>query len=77
MITASPYVFKRTYSSRDFSDAVVIGLDFPPGTKTIPTSSVFSNGTKVRDAYSGQEALVDNGKVILNSTESIVLLEKI
>lgn len=74
-ITVQPYTFSRTFAKDGFVDKVVIGLDLPSGAKELSTGSIFSNGTVVRDAYSGKEAVVTNGKVTINSEFSFVLLE--
>jgi len=74
-ITVQPYTFSRTFAKDGFVDKVVIGLDLPSGAKELSTDSIFSNGTVVRDAYSGKEAVVTNGKVTINSEFSFVLLE--
>ena len=74
-ITAQPYVFSRTFAKDSFIDKVVIGLDLPSGAKELSTGSIFTDGTVVRDAYSGKEAVVTNGKVTINSEFGFVLLE--
>jgi alpha-amylase len=38
---------------------------------------IFDNGTKVRDAYSGETSTVVKGKVNLNTDFGIILLEKL
>ena len=76
-ILASPYVFSRTFSKGKYVDKVVVGLDLAKGEKTIPVGTIFSNGTKLKDAYSGKTALVVKGKVTINSDFGIVLLEKL
>jgi alpha-amylase len=76
-ISAAPYIFSRTFSKGNYSDAVVMGLSLGKGKKEIPVGAIFKNGTKVRDAYSGKKATVSNGKVIIDSESDIVLLEKI
>ncbi|WP_369820250.1 hypothetical protein [Tenacibaculum sp. SG-28] len=76
IISEEPYVFRRVYAKDDYKDSVVIGLDLPKGNKTIDVSSVFSDGTIVRDAYSGEETKVVKGAVHLENKHSIVLLEK-
>ena len=75
-ISASPYVFSRTFIKGKYSDKVVVGLDLPVGEKSIPVGSIFSNGCKVKDAYSGKTVTVAKGKVNLNTDFGIVLLEK-
>jgi alpha-amylase len=37
--------------------------------------SVFADGTKLKDAYSGKETIVSNGKATINSEFAFVLLE--
>jgi len=74
-ITAKPYVFSRSYSKENYSDQVVIGLDLAKGKKTISNGTIFQNGTKVKDAYSGKETVVANGKVTIDSEFDLVLLE--
>ncbi|MFN3967719.1 alpha-amylase family glycosyl hydrolase [Flavobacterium sp.] len=73
MISQSPYVFSRNYHN----DKVVVGLDLPIGKKEISVGTVFTNGTKVKDAYSNVEAVVENGKVTLDTGFTLVLLEKL
>jgi alpha-amylase len=75
-ISAQPYVFSRTFSKEKITDNVVIGLNLPKGKKEISVGTIFKNGSKVKDTYSGKTGIVNNGKVILDSTFDIVLLEK-
>lgn len=70
MVSNSPYIFTRTYKD----DAVVVGLDLPKGKKEITVANQFENGTTVTDHYSGKTAKVKDGKVILDSEFTIVLL---
>lgn len=75
-ISAQPYVFSRTFSKEKINDNVVVGLDLSLGKKEISVGTIFKNGTKVKDTYSGKTAIVTNGKVIVDSNFDIVLLEK-
>jgi len=75
-ISSKPYAFSRTFSTENFSDKVVVGLDLPKGAKTISVGTVFSNGTVMNDAYSGKSAKVENGKVTLTTDFDIILLEE-
>lgn len=75
-ISSQPYVFSRTYTTNTYTDQVVIGLDLPIGKKELSVGTIFTNGTKVKDAYSGKETTVVNGKVSIDSEFDIVLLEK-
>jgi len=77
MLFKRPYVFKRSYSSGKFNDTVVIALDIKKGKKTINVESVFENDTKLRDAYSDIETIVQDGKAVVDSEYEIVLLERI
>jgi alpha-amylase len=77
MISQSPYVFSRSYTNKNYNDQVVVGLDLPKGKKEISVGSIFANGTKVKDVYSNVEAVVENGKVTLDTNFTIVLLEKL
>lgn len=76
-ISGSPYVFSRTFTKGKYSDKVVVGLDLEKGQKTISVGTVFANGTKVKDAYSGTIATVNKGKITINTDFGIVLLEKL
>lgn len=74
-ISSSPYVFSRGFVKGDYLDRIIIGLDLPKGKKEIKVSSVFKEGTILRDYYSGQETTVINGKAQIDSPYNIVLLE--
>ena len=76
MITETPYVFSRSFTSGDYSDHVVIGLDLDPGDKSFEVGKFFEDGTRLYDYYSGKHATVIKGKIKLISDESIVLLGK-
>ena len=75
-ISSSPYVFSRTFTKGKYSDKVVVGLDLPIGGKEISVSTIFVNGTKVNDAYSGKTAIVIKGKVKIDTNFTLLLLEK-
>ncbi|MBT8268993.1 MAG: alpha-amylase [Bacteroidia bacterium] len=76
MITSQPYVFYRSLSHSGFDDQVVIGLDLSEGEKEIDVRTIFADGTKVRDAYSGATATVEGGKANFNTETTILLVEK-
>ena len=76
-ISAAPYVFSRTFAKGKSHDRVVVGLDLAKGKKTIPVGTIFPNGSKVKDAYSGKTATVIKGKVSFNTDFDILLLEKL
>jgi alpha-amylase len=75
MMSESPYVFKRTYHKNGIDDKVIIGLDLEKGAKKISVTTVFDDNTLVRDAYSGTEARVQDGFIMMNTPFDLVLLE--
>ena len=75
-ITNTPYVFSRIYSSGNYTDKIVVGLDLPIGKKEISVGTIFENGTQLTDAYSGKVTTVENGKISIDSEYGIVLLER-
>ena len=74
MISEAPYVFSREFQNADFQDKIVAGLDLQEGEKIIDLNSVFKNETQLKDYYSGQIVAVTDGKVLVDSPHSIVLL---
>ena len=76
MITQSPYVFSRVYDKNGYSDKIIIGLDLQKGKKIISTGTVFTDGTKLIDTYSGYSTVVKNNTVEIDSDFDIVLLEQ-
>ena len=76
-ISSAPYVFSRTFVKGKLIDAIVIGLDLAKGPKEISVGTIFKNGTKVKDAYSGKTSEVKDGKVNFDTIFSILLLEKL
>lgn len=75
MITAQPYVFQRNHAATN--DKVVVGLDLVNGIKTINTGGAFTEGAKVRDAYSGKTAVVKSSNITFDTEFSTLLLEEI
>ncbi|HEA22465.1 MAG TPA: alpha-amlyase [Pricia antarctica] len=74
-LAQSPYVFSRTYDDGDVKDKVVVGLDLPKGKKSLWVKGFFGDGTKLHDTYSDTEVIVANGKVLLDNSNTIALLE--
>ena len=68
-IADSPYTFSRIKDS----DKVVCALG-STGSVQVNVSSVFSDGTLVKDAYSGQTATVSGGTVSLTADANGVIL---
>lgn len=75
-ISSTPYVFSRTFVKSNYKDEVVVGLDLPSGKKEINVGTIFANGVKVKDAYSGKTVVVENEKISIDTNYNIVLLEK-
>lgn len=76
MIQESPYYFKREFSTENYSDKVVVGLDLPAGLKEIPLKGIFEDGVMLTDAYSGQVVKVKDGNASIDTNFSIVLLSE-
>lgn len=73
----SPYTFKRTYQKNGVTDRVVVALDLPlDQPATVSVAGVFNDGQTVRDGYSGQSAVVANGKVRFDAHDRIVLISQ-
>ena len=76
MIQNTPYLFSRTFEKGDFNDKVLVGLGFQEGEKRIDVGDVFEDGDKLYDRYSGKYGHVEDGRLLIDSEYSIVLLEK-
>lgn len=76
-LSAAPYIFKRSYQKDGVRDQVIVALDLPLATThTIPVASVFQDGERLKDYYSGLSVIVRSGKVTLTGTHSMILLGK-
>lgn len=74
-LNSSPYTFQRSYHKNGIDDDVIVVLG-ASGTQTINVSSVFNDGSIVRDAYTGAEATVQNGTVTITpDSNGVILLE--
>ncbi|MES2150625.1 MAG: alpha-amylase family glycosyl hydrolase [Pseudomonadota bacterium] len=68
-----PYTFARSYGG----DQVVVALDLPTDRATpVTVAGVFRDGEKVRDAYSGQRAVVAGGMARFDAHEAVRLIER-
>ncbi|MEL6812280.1 MAG: alpha-amylase family glycosyl hydrolase [Bacteroidota bacterium] len=76
-IADEPYTFSRSWQEGTFKDEVVVALNVSDTKKTIEVGSVFEERTMLKDAYSGKEMVVENGKVSFTSSFDVVLLEPI
>jgi alpha-amylase len=74
-LALQPFTFARTLDEGALHDRVVIAMDLGGGAVSLPVGNVFSEGSALRDAYSGQRVAVHGGKVSLAGTGSVVLLE--
>jgi len=74
-LSARPYVFSRTYTSENYRDKVVVGLDLPEGKKTLNVRGYFGDGTTLRDAYSNTLVVVKKGVAELDTPFDTALLE--
>ncbi|MDO5509480.1 MAG: alpha-amylase family glycosyl hydrolase [Weeksellaceae bacterium] len=74
-ISRIPYVFSRKWAENGVKDQVIVVLD-RKNAEAIAVSSVFANGDKIRDAYSGETAVVKHGLVRFKNSNYILLLEK-
>lgn len=72
----SPFVFSRTLDEGGVRDAVLVGLAEQP-INAIKTHGVFGDGTRVRDAYHGDMATVENGKISFPTPRKIALIERV
>lgn len=75
MISEMPYTFSRTWSHKEYKDAVVISMT-NPGPNNISVGAIFEEGASVRDAFSGAISEVKNGEVVIDAAAKIVLLER-
>lgn len=76
MMSQEPYVFSRTFIKGDYKDEVVVALGLPKGEKSIDVQGIFSDEDKLFDAYSNTQVNVRNGKVTLDSSFDMILLER-
>ncbi|MEK4513354.1 alpha-amylase [Paenibacillus sp. FSL K6-2524] len=76
-IADSPYTFSRTYEQGDILDKVVVATG-TSGTVDINVSSMFPDGTTVRDAYTKSEVVVSNGKAKFTAgANGVILIENV
>ncbi len=73
-LKAVPYIFKRTLDRKGHSDKVLVADGLSKGVKSLPVFDVFSDGTVLKDYYSGQSVTVKDGAVEVNSAYSMILL---
>lgn len=77
-IAASPYTFSRSITSNEVCGGcdkvvVVIGAS---GSTTVSVGSMFTNGTLLKDAYTGNTATVSGGNVTFSAgSNGVILIE--
>lgn len=72
----SPYVFSRSLGTGSGGDQVLVALSDEP-VKMISTYGVFSDGTRVRDSYHGDETTVESGTITFSTERTISLIERV
>jgi alpha-amylase len=70
---AAPFTFSRVLGE----DRVVIAIRDSSGPLTVQVSPVLRDGARLRDAYTGEEAVVTDGRVQLTRARDVVLLEQL
>ncbi|QMV42547.1 alpha-amylase family glycosyl hydrolase [Cohnella cholangitidis] len=76
-LQTSPYAFSRTYSANGIDDKVAVAVG-ASGSTSINVSSVFVDGTTVRDFYTGYTAVVSGGKATFTAgTNGVILIEEV
>jgi|GEM_PF-5306844 len=74
-LSSSPYAFKREYNKNSIYD-VIIAVVGANGSTTLNVASSFSDGTELRDAYTGNTAIVSGGQVTFNAdAHGVILIE--
>lgn len=76
-LSSTPYTFYRTYQGAGFQDLAlcVVGAT---GSTTIDVSTLFTDGTELRDFYTRTEATVANGQITFNAdVNGVILIEEV
>ncbi|AMX03480.1 alpha-amylase family glycosyl hydrolase [Microbulbifer thermotolerans] len=66
-----PYTFARTLEGEA---SVLVSIGTGTGKKSLPVYGLFAEGTRVKDFYSGLEAVVKNGRVAFDTEFDLLLL---
>ena len=72
----SPYTFQRTYDRGGIRDGVICVLGLPEEGQAMEISmyGMFPDGTVLREYYSGEQVVVENGQVALRQVSDMLLL---
>ena len=77
ILQSSPYAFSRTYNKNNINDKVVIATEVEKESE-IDVSSIWSNGTKIKDFYTNKKYTVKDGKVNVKPNKNgVILLEEV
>ena len=74
-IADTPYTFSRIYTVEGWTDKVVVVLG-ATGSTQVTVSTVWNDGTVVRDFYSGATATVTGGKATFTPSGDTILIEE-
>lgn len=74
-ISEAPYIFKRTLKKGDYEDKLVVVMEENVQEATV--DGVFEDGTKVRNHYTGEESVVEGGKVKFAKDSRLLLIENL
>ncbi|MFX3636645.1 MAG: carbohydrate binding domain-containing protein [Candidatus Pristimantibacillus sp.] len=76
-IADGPYTFSRSYEKGDILDKVVVAIG-ASGSVDVNVSSMFPDGTTVRDAYTQNEVVVSSGKARFTAgANGVILIENV
>lgn len=74
-LQTSPYTFSRVLERSDVRDRVVVAMDLPKDRPSpVSVAGVFNDGQTVRDYFSGNTAVVANGKVQFGGGAPVALI---
>ena len=75
-VADNPYTFMRTYEKNGVKDGVlcILGLPKIEEKQTFPVNGLFPEGTRLKEYYSGEEAVVQEGKVVFNRVAKMALI---
>ncbi len=74
MLHEAPYIFERIYDKENVKDIVIVGLDLTQPRFEMDVSNYWKDGTRVKDYYSGNTTVIEDGKMSLNLAHNMVLL---
>lgn len=77
-LSDSPYIFRRSYTKNGNDDKVLVAMNIPESASayTLNVYNTFSDGTLLKDYFSGDMATVSGGQVTFNTSFGMVLAGK-